>query len=103
MTKKGAIMATHHYLTRFNILAIIVALILLLIPMELNAYQKHWHTHPKVIMNPQTIIYYGPSYNNPNAYWTGWMPYYRWGYTCQKRCLINQYNGAIIQCTRRCY
>jgi hypothetical protein len=100
------------------IIMLIVFSLLLFIPLELNAHTSmqtsHYHGHTNhnqfIIQQPyrpynppNTIIYHGPSYYYPKAYWSGWTPYYYRGYTCQKRCLINRYTGAIVQCVKRCY
>ncbi|ASQ46066.1 hypothetical protein [Legionella clemsonensis] len=49
--------------------------------------------------------YWGPRrYYHRNVYWTGWRTYYyRHGYRCQRNCLINRWNGAIIRCAKRCF
>ncbi|KTD52470.1 hypothetical protein Lrub_0102 [Legionella rubrilucens] len=52
---------------------------------------------------PPAYIYYGPKHRH-RYYWTGWQPiYWRHGIRCQQRCLINQWNGRILQCERRCF
>lgn len=49
--------------------------------------------------------YWGPGYyHRRGVYWTGWRPYYyRHGVRCQRSCLVNRWNGAIIRCAKRCY
>jgi len=36
-------------------------------------------------------------------YWNYYPYYYRHGVRCQKSCLINRWNGAIIRCKQQCY
>ncbi|QRN03696.1 hypothetical protein GH742_07345 [Legionella sp. MW5194] len=52
---------------------------------------------------PPAYIYYGPKHRH-RYYWTGWQPiYWRHGIQCQQRCLVNRWNGRILQCERRCF
>ncbi|MDI9818397.1 MULTISPECIES: hypothetical protein [unclassified Legionella] len=38
-----------------------------------------------------------------HTYWTGWRTYHRrHGIRCQRSCLVNRWNGAIIRCVNRC-
>ncbi|KTC69267.1 hypothetical protein Lbir_2006 [Legionella birminghamensis] len=63
-------------------------------------YGGHWYRYPGHYYGPG-YIYYGPRYYNRHYYknyWTGWRPY---GH-CRKTCLINQWNGQVIRCVRRC-
>ncbi|KTD65222.1 hypothetical protein [Legionella spiritensis] len=51
---------------------------------------------------PRGYIYYGPRYRS-RYYWTGGRVYYRHGLRCQRRCLVNRWNGVVVRCVRRCY
>ena len=57
------------------------------------AYYYGYH-HPRP--------FYGPRFNN-RVYWGGWRPHRGYGQNCQRRCLVNQWNGRIIRCERRCW
>ncbi|WP_146740002.1 hypothetical protein [Legionella quinlivanii] len=68
-------------------------------------YGGHWYRYPGNYYGPG-YIYYGPRYYNRTYYpkhyyrnyWSGWRPY---GH-CRQTCLINQWNGQVIKCVRRC-
>lgn len=69
-------------------------------------YGGHWYRHPGRYWGPG-YVYYGPRYYHyyyaPHVYrtyWTGWRPY---GYRCNRTCLVNQWNGGVVRCVRRCY
>lgn len=45
-------------------------------------------------------VYSGPRYRYRNVHWTGWRYV---GYHCQRTCLVNNWDGRVLRCNRRCF